>query len=230
MHILLVSATDMEIAPTIDYLKQQFISDEAQRSFHFGPLRVTILVTGVGMVATTWAMAQFFFSNPCPDWALNAGICGALDTRLEHGDVVQVVSEQFGDLGIEEADGRFVDLFDLNFLSPDAAPFSGGQLHNGAASDGNFLLPVHGVTVNKVHGYPYSIERLKEKYPHAQVETMESAAFFYACLLRGIPFLALRSVSNYVEPRNRDNWNIPLAISNLNKSVIEMIRCFVTAT
>jgi len=38
-----------------------------------------------------------------------------------------------------------------------------------------------------------------------------------------INFLQIRSISNYVEPRNKDNWDLPLAISNLNNTLIELI-------
>jgi futalosine hydrolase len=36
-----------------------------------------------------------------------------------------------------------------------------------------------------------------------------------------IPCIQLRSISNYVEPRNRSNWNIPLAIKALNDYLLE---------
>jgi futalosine hydrolase len=48
------------------------------------------------------------------------------------------------------------------------------------------------------------------------IETMESAAFFYVCLQEKIPFLALRAISNKVEPRDKSKWNIPLAMQNLS--------------
>ncbi|MBI5009539.1 MAG: hypothetical protein HZB98_07815 [Bacteroidia bacterium] len=44
---------------------------------------------------------------------------------------------------------------------------------------------------------------------------MEGAAFFYVCAKENVPFIALRSVSNMVERRARDKWNIPLAIENM---------------
>jgi len=31
-----------------------------------------------------------------------------------------------------------------------------------------------------------------------------------------IRFIQIRSISNYVEERNRENWNLDLAIRNLN--------------
>jgi len=52
---------------------------------------------------------------------------------------------------------------------------------------------------------------------------MEGATFFYICIREKIPFLALRAVSNKVEPRNRDNWNITLALNNLSEKLYEVI-------
>ena len=52
---------------------------------------------------------------------------------------------------------------------------------------------------------------------------MEGAAFFYVCLQEKIPFLQIRSISNYVEKRNKSNWNIPLAIDNLNVVLLDII-------
>ena len=33
----------------------------------------------------------------------------------------------------------------------------------------------------------------------------------------------MRAISNYVEPRNRDGWQLELAIDNLNREVINLI-------
>jgi len=52
---------------------------------------------------------------------------------------------------------------------------------------------------------------------------MEGAAFFYACFMERLPCLQIRAVSNYIEDRNKDRWNIPLAIGNLNKIALKII-------
>jgi futalosine hydrolase len=52
---------------------------------------------------------------------------------------------------------------------------------------------------------------------------MEGAAFFYACLLAEVSFVEVRSISNYVEKRNRDNWKMTEAITNLNAVLQGMI-------
>ena len=49
-----------------------------------------------------------------------------------------------------------------------------------------------------------------------QIETMEGAAFFMTCQRFNVECIQLRSISNYVEKRNKSNWDIPKAIKNLN--------------
>jgi futalosine hydrolase len=52
---------------------------------------------------------------------------------------------------------------------------------------------------------------------------MEGATFFYICSMENIPFLALRAISNRVEKRNRDNWNITLALKNLSEKLNDVL-------
>lgn len=177
------------------------------------------------MVATTWQLG-LFLAHHRPDLAINVGIAGALDVQLTIGDVVHVTTERFGDLGVEEADGRLTDLFELGLLEADTPPYHHAILINSAGADTQFLPTVHGLTVNKVHGSAASIAALRAKYPDAQVETMEGAAFFYACQLVGLPFLEIRSISNYVEPRNREAWDLALAIGNLNTVLQHLLDTF----
>jgi futalosine hydrolase len=49
---------------------------------------------------------------------------------------------------------------------------------------------------------------------------MEGAAVFYVAQQEKIPALQIRAISNLVEKRNKDNWDIPLAIKNLNEWLI----------
>ena len=222
MNLLLVSATPFEIAPTLHFLETGF-NTSGPGVYQNDDLHITTLITGVGSIATAWHLALHLSGGPV-DWAWNAGIAGAFDRSFSLGDVVQVVSEQFGDLGIEEADGRFTDLFKLGLNDPNSPPFITGKLHNPVAAQSNFLPTVHGLTVNRVHGSEASIEAARRSFPDVQVETMEGAAFFYGCLLANIPFAEIRGVSNYVEPRNRDNWKLETAIENLNRVLIDMIQ------
>jgi futalosine hydrolase len=221
MNILLVAATPFEIAPTLLWLAESFSSPE-KYVFLSERLEIQVLITGVGPVATAWHLGQAVTRKRF-DWAVNVGIAGAFDRQLRLGDVVHVVTERFGDLGVEEADGSFVDLFELGLLSADSLPFLGKTLVNAEATQARFLPTAHGLTVSRVHGSAASIAAIQAKYPDVQVESMEGAAFFYGCLAAGIPFVEIRGVSNFVEPRNRDAWDLPLAIRNVNARLIEMI-------
>lgn len=220
MNILIVAATPFEVAPLIQWLEKGHTQT--------GPLRyrchqadVSVLITGVGMTLTAYALGKVLPGGKF-DIALNAGIAGAFNRTLAIGEVVQVVSERFGDLGAEEADGHFMNVHDMGLIEPGQYPFQGGRLLNETAGAFDFLPKAHGISVNRVHGSAKSIAQATAVFD-ADVESMEGAAFFYACLMEQVPFLEIRSISNYVEPRNRDNWNIPLAIDQLNAVVMEVV-------
>ncbi len=162
------------------------------------------------------------FARQCFDLVVNVGIAGAFTRSLNIGDVVNVTSERFADLGVEEADGRFTDVHELGLVDANAAPFTNGELLNPSAAGFDFLPKCKGLTVNKVHGFQPSIDAVVKKY-EAEVESMEGAAFFLTCLLVGASFLQIRSISNYVETRNRAAWDLPKAIKNLNNVLIEIV-------
>ena len=224
MDLLLIAATPFEVAPLLSFMQREFTTTD-NGAYQHGHLTVYPLITGVGMVATAWHLGLAFGRNK-PGLALQAGIAGALDPQLQLGDVLHVVTERFGDLGVEEADGRLTDLFELDLMSGNASPFVDGRLVNTKAAENRFLPAVHGLTVNRVHGSVTSIAAMRSKYPDAQVESMEGAAFFYACQLAEVPFLEIRSISNYVEPRNREAWDLPLAIENLNVVLQSLVESF----
>jgi futalosine hydrolase len=52
---------------------------------------------------------------------------------------------------------------------------------------------------------------------------MEGAAFFMAFNQTNCYVIQLRSISNYVEKRNKEKWNMPLAIKNLNDCLHKVI-------
>jgi len=220
MKILLVAATSFELAPTEEWLR---LNCQEIGNYHFKKdfLEVRLLLTGVGLPLTTYALTKVLSSGAKFDLVINAGIAGALHKELAIGAVVQVLTEQFADVGVEEADGTFTSVHDLNLLPADQFPFTAGKLVNPDA-DHSFLPGVDALSVNKVHGYPASIERLHQKY-QADIESMEGAAVFYVCLVEQVRFLQIRSISNYVEARNRENWDIPLAINQLNEVLINML-------
>lgn len=217
--ILIVAATPFEIQPFMEFLQ---LSAKIKYNPLFGQngYEFDVLITGVGIANTAFLTSKAVGKKPY-DFALNVGVAGSFNPKIKLGDVVEVVSEQYGDLGVEEADGRFTDLFELGLMEEDTKPFRSGKLLNTKPLKYKIGKPVSAITVQKVHGFTDSIAAVLMKY-RAEVETMEGAAFFQVCLTEGVAFSEIRAISNYVEPRNRENWKMKEAIANLNSYMIEL--------
>ena len=84
------------------------------------------------------------------------------------------------------------------------------------------LQKVTGITVNTVHGNEDSIAKIVSRF-NPDVESMEGAACFMVCERFEIPCIQIRAISNKVEKRNTESWNLDLAISNLNTEVEKII-------
>ncbi|WP_052598374.1 futalosine hydrolase [Aureispira sp. CCB-QB1] len=222
MKLLVASATEFEIIPLLDYLKSNFKNKENRRFFS-QKIDIHILVTGVGPIHTSFALATVLAQHNF-DLVLNLGIAGAFNKNFKIGEVFQIVNDRFADVGVEEADGSFTDLFEMQLMDWNEPPYINGKLY-APNTEHKFLPQATAITVSKVHGTLESIKKIQGKYT-ADLESMEGAAIFYACLQHQIDCLQVRSVSNYVESRNKDNWNIPLAIDNLNKVAVEIIDLF----
>lgn len=218
MKILFVAAT----APEAKVLgRNRSLSDEDY--YLNGGLRIYPLVTGIGSVATIWSIVQWIKKYGKPDLAINAGIGGSFNSDIKNGDVVMPVSECFADLGIDD-NNSFRTLFEAGLSNPDEFPFTGGFLISDPKIINKFspiLNSVKSITVNTASGSDAAIRRLRTKY-NADIETMEGASFFYICRQESIPFVAVRSISNMIEPRRRDNWNIGLALDNLAAKLDEV--------
>ncbi len=219
MKFLIVAATEFEIAPTLDFLKKNALRKESE--FIFNENSIQILITGVGVPQVMYNLLKKFSSEDF-DLVIQAGIAGTFNSKNLIGSVVEVAIDKFADVGVEEKNGDFTSVFDMGFCDKNQFPFNDGWLKNTTA-DFNFLKKVIGITVNRASGRQESIDRITKKYPTAEIETMEGAAFNYICLLEKKKFMQIRSISNLVEPRNKKNWDISLAISQLNVVTLGLI-------
>lgn len=196
MHILIVAATAAEIQPLTE---------------HYGDNKpFDVLITGVGMVATAFALGKHLATNPY-DMAINLGIAGSFDHHIALGDVVEISEDRFAELGAQD-DEQFIPIETLGF----------GESCFYPSKTITQLKQVKAITVNTVHGHEGSIAQISHRL-QPQLESMEGAAFFYACKQAGVAGVQIRAVSNYVEKRNRDNWKIGLAIKNLNSFAIALL-------
>ena len=217
MRVLVVAATRLEVAPLISAVALPVERDRMVSGL-FGAHQVDVLLTGVGMVATAVWCARVLATEHY-DVALNLGICGSFNPALPPPTVVHVTHDMFSELGVEDGP-RFLTLQELGLLEPNAFPFSNGRLENDAppSSLPTLLeLPVAGgITVNTAHGEEVSIAGIVARCA-PDVESMEGAAFMYACRVAGVPFAQVRAVSNRVERRNRASWDLVGAVQRLGR-------------
>jgi futalosine hydrolase len=202
MRILVVAATQMEIPR---------LTSGPRGSHH-----IDVLVTGIGMVATAAQSARALASARY-DLAFNFGVCGSFDSALAPGTVVHVTTDRLSELGVEDGD-RFVPVEELGLGAP-------STIVNDAPPDNLPLagLPrVSAITVNTVHGTESTIAAVRQRCD-PQTESMEGAAFAYACALSGVPYAQVRAVSNIVERRNRSAWRLDLAIRNLHDTATRIL-------
>jgi futalosine hydrolase len=224
VRILVVAATGAELTPFLARLQQSPTGEAPGVDARtIGTHAIDILVTGVGMVATAARVAGVLATQRC-DLALNLGVCGSFDRTLLPGAVVHVVEDTIPELGAEDGDG-FLTVQELGLLDAHEFPFRGGALVNAdpPANAALARLPrVRGITVNTVHGHDESIARVRARL-QPQVESMEGAAFMYACLLHHVPFAQVRAVSNMVERRNRAAWRLDEAMARLGETAADLL-------
>ena len=205
MEILVVAATEMEIAP---FLSQNIAVDH--------------LITGVGAPAAIYHI-QKKIKQKKYDMVLQAGIAGSFTDALALGETVLVNQDCFADVGILENNQLF-SLFDAGFADVNEPPYKNGWLVNNHSIINQLSFIKHvGITVNTITNAKETINSYQQKY-NAVIETMEGAAVHYVCLMENIAFLQLRSVSNRVGERDKLKWDIKAAVHNLNNHLLEIVQ------
>ncbi|HPS26880.1 MAG TPA: futalosine hydrolase [Bacteroidales bacterium] len=227
MKILIVSATFAEIQPLLNNLGIAVVKNKNCFHSRIALHEISILITGPGMVATAFYLGEINLQNF--DIALNTGIAGSFSKDIAIGELVQVTNDCFAELGADYGE-NFVPLCKLDFSPdlPDPVFDEQGKIINPTTNNNpriKQLKSVKGITVNTINAEAKRIERIKSLFD-PDTESMEGAAFLYACLKKKIPCFQLRSISNYIEPRNLNHWNIPFAIANLNRKLPEIISAF----
>jgi len=214
MNILLIAATAKEIEPFLQ---------------HYGNSKklpgIDILVTGIGLTSTTYHLVKQLQLKQ-PELVVQAGVAGCFDEQLPLGSVVIIKQDTIADESVVELK-RLKTLFDLDLVPQDHFPYSKGWLVN---SNNTFikrsgLKAVKGISVNQITSSKEMITFYKNEFKPV-TESMEGAALHYVCLMEKIPFLQLRSVSNYIGERNKKKWNMNESIINLNNELIKFVKKF----
>jgi futalosine hydrolase len=222
VNILIVAATEEEVKPFLEEFAFQKVTDYEFDTIYQVIidewLELEVLITGVGMTATAFHVGRILDDNY--NMTINAGLAGSFNRNLDLGSVVNITEDSFSELGAEDGE-EFLTLKKLDLPGVQTVT-NDSQINNSVLG----LLPrVNGITVNKVHGHEKSIGHAFFDW-RPITESMEGAAFLYAAQMAKIPCAQVRAISNYVERRNREAWNIPLAIGNLNRTLSAIVKAF----
>lgn len=217
MRTLIVTAVSLEAQLLVEKLallpvQDKLYSDSAQKYY--------LLITGIGMTNTTLALSRTLALMDF-DTLINVGVCGAYNKTFELTQVVEVTEETFAELGVETED-NFLTLDELGF---ELFNIGGKQYYNtieNPVQATGLFRTAKGLTANTVTGTD-EMAFLRHKRWQKDIETMESAAFFQTALLFQKKFIALRSVSNYVEKRDLSRWHLREAALNAQNAVLSLI-------
>jgi futalosine hydrolase len=212
MRVVITAATTGEWMPTFLDVNELY-TNQSKR------LKLMFHQSGVGMLASAISIMKMIYEEK-PDLIIQAGIAGTFDKKINLGKVFIVSDETLGDTGVEE-ENKWKDLFDLKLEKSSYHPFEKKKLPNQFLKEYNLLkLPeVASITVNQITTQEERMQQLIKKY-NPVVESMEGASLHYVCREMNIPFIQIRSVSNYVGERDKANWKMKEAIQNLNQTLL----------
>lgn len=213
MNCLVIAATPFEIAPLLDRYRNK------PRSFKSD---TDILITGVGLTACTYSL-QKQINIKRPDIIIQAGVAGCFDSNARLTDVVAISKDCIADQGVTEQNTPRT-VFDLGLAAADAFPYKKGWLVNPHRRllKQTGLQTAAAVSVNQVTTAPEVINAYRSIFRPFS-ESMEGAALHYVALMEKIPFVQLRSVSNYMGERDKKKWKIKEAIASLNKELVQLL-------
>jgi futalosine hydrolase len=211
MQILLCAATTFEIGPAISYIKQKKLEH-----------KITVLITGVGLTAATYSLTKEVFNRP-PQLTIQAGVAGCLTKNFELTKTVVVKNDSIGELGVFENE-QFKNIFELALVENNSFPWKNEKLPNTNIDllEMSGLEIVDSVSVQEITTDKNRIAYYKNKLG-AAIETMEGAALHYVGLMENIPFLQLRSLSNYVGERDKTKWKLQESIEQLNVELKQLL-------
>lgn len=193
---------------------------------------ITFSHCGIGKVNAAHA-ATIILEKEKIDLVIHFGIAGSYTAAAAMvGDIVVAESENYAEEGIMTPDGwrsmehtgfhvlhKGIEYFNtfntdekLRQLAISASKECGLRVHSG-----NF------VTVSQCSGTAESGRIMKQRFD-GLCENMEGAAVAHICAIYGIPMVEIRGISNIIEDRNMSKWDIPLAVTNCNKAVSELIK------
>ena len=185
---------------------------------------------GVGKVNAAHSTTLILENNEI-DFLLLFGIAGAYSDAAI-GDVVVAESENYGEEGVMTGEGwKPMDFTGFTLVKNKIEYFNTFLMDrkllklaiNASKDIGLNTHAGHFITVSQCSGTRISGDIMQKRF-NGLCENMEGAAVAHICSMYSIPVIEIRGISNIIEDRDMKKWNIPLAVSNCNKAVSELVR------
>jgi futalosine hydrolase len=210
---LIIAATAIEIAPLLEAYREQ-------KKYRLPD--ANILITGIGLTASTYSLSRFLRMHR-PEWIIQGGVGGCFNLEVKLGSVFAIKEDTIADQSVVEL-GELKTLFDLKLLPENQFPYQKGWLKNKSSLLKNCKLKkVKGISVNEITTSKKKVGFYEKQFDPV-IESMEGAALHYVCLMEKIPFLQIRSVSNYIAERNKKNWDMKKSIQHLNEELVSFLQ------
>jgi futalosine hydrolase len=220
VKILLTTPSDIEANPIINLLKPfKYNEKENIKTFLYQNIFFDLLISGIGNIATTHSLSTYLAKKE-HILAISFGIAGAINKKIKLSTVFNITQEQFSDDYAIMPDKTIITLHDYGLIADNVYSKTGVLLNNNQFPYPilNKLPQTTGSTINRLTG------KFTNHYPtQPDIETMENAAFFYCCKKANIPFISIRAVSNYIDERDFNKWQITPALENLTQIINQLI-------
>lgn len=240
LEVLLLSATAFEqdfLAARLDEKVEQQVAGRPWRRGRLAGREVLLVQGGIGAVNTAHALTCVLQLHQ-PALVLQAGIGGAYPAAgLGVGDLALASEENYGDLGVRTPAGwqsaeligipilqQQESFFNRFPLDPEQVARAEQTLLKNTWEDGAPALrsgPF--VTVQECSGLSSLGEERRARFS-GLCENMEGAAAAHLCRLYQVPFLEVRGISNLVEDRRREGWDLPLASRRAQEAALALVK------
>jgi len=199
-----------------------------------GGKNVVAAIVGVGKVNTAYALTLLFEAYPETETVILSGCGGAYSgSGGVIGDVMIATEEIYADEGVLTEEG-FLSMEDIGIPLLEKGD---KRYFNSFVTEEKVLEQVRSITdrildpeiiygrfltTSTCSGMTVTGSRLYERFG-AICENMEGAAAAQIATIYGIDLIEVRGVSNLVEDRVFENWNIRLAVKNCSDVVIAIL-------
>ncbi len=239
-HIIIAAAVSGETSGLIDRIKRPVSSTVGGRKITAGCLEgkpVKILITGPGIVNTVQALSAAI-ENSRPSLIIQTGCAGAFrDSGLKIGDIGIATQEVDIHLGIEPENEELpleelpfplikknnLDIKNYYPLNQKWVDFA-FQAVKEAFAPGNIRTEKGPfITVSTITATDKRAKILYKRFS-ACMENMEGSGTAHLSIHYDIPFVEIRSASNFAGKRDLSSWDLPLAFERGTFAVLAFIR------